>query len=176
MACTILRPATVCGQAPRQRLDLLLNRMAAEAVTNRAIVVRTPTAMRPVVVMPDLVRAILHVLDAPEPAIRSEIFNLASETRPVLDWANLVRSLVHPQTKVSITEEARDGRSYNVSIEKLNATGFRLATSVCDAIDDLARALAAGDFPDSLANPAFHNLVAQRAHDFTKVQPIEQLV
>jgi nucleoside-diphosphate-sugar epimerase len=174
-ACTILRPATACGRAPRQRLDLLLNRMAAEAAIEGRIVARRPAAVRPAVTIYDLIGAILHVLDAAEPIVRLQTFNVVSETRTVLGWARSVQTLFDRPIDIRIADEAVDRRSYNVSADKIIATGFHPRVTVRQALAELAVALRSGNFPDALTSPVFHNLPAQRIHDFRELRPIGQL-
>src|SRR6266403_879612 len=57
MCITSLRAATACGSSPRQRFDLLVNRMVAGAFVDGEIIVEDDSAVRPAVHVEDLADA-----------------------------------------------------------------------------------------------------------------------
>ena len=71
--CTILRPATVCGYAPRQRLDVVVNILANHAYHKKKIKIMGGSQMRPNIHIDDMVDAYLHVLEQPEEKVQGEI-------------------------------------------------------------------------------------------------------
>ena len=74
---TIIRPATVCGYAPRQRLDLVVNILTNLAYNKREIKVFGGKQLRPNIHISDMVNAYLMVLEAPKNLISGEIFNVS---------------------------------------------------------------------------------------------------
>jgi len=84
----ILRPATLCGRAPRQRFDLLVNRMVAEALCRGFIAVPPGDRHRPVLAIDTLAELIVHLLFLPaESGVR--VYNAAFENRTVAEWAEV---------------------------------------------------------------------------------------
>ena len=59
----IFRPATVCGYAPRQRLDLSVNILTNHAFNNRKILVFGGEQLRPNIHIKDMVNAYLLFLN-----------------------------------------------------------------------------------------------------------------
>src|SRR6202022_1542206 len=68
------RPATVCGYAPRQRLDLSVNILTNHAVNKNKITVFGGSQLRPNLHIQDYVDAVEVFLTAPNHKIRNEIF------------------------------------------------------------------------------------------------------
>jgi nucleoside-diphosphate-sugar epimerase len=68
------RPATVCGYAPRQRLDLSVNILTNHAVTNNKITVFGGAQLRPNLHVQDYCDAVELFLTAPDEKIANEIF------------------------------------------------------------------------------------------------------
>ncbi len=64
MERVIIRPATVCGYAPRLRLDLVVNILTINALVKRTIRVFGGSQLRPNIVIRDMVRAYQTLLDA----------------------------------------------------------------------------------------------------------------
>ena len=60
-----LRPATVCGYAPRLRLDLTVNILTSHAVNNGRITVFGGEQLRPNLHVDDMTDLYLLLLDAP---------------------------------------------------------------------------------------------------------------
>jgi hypothetical protein len=55
--CTVnIRPATICGYSPRQRLDVIVNILTNHAVINRRIKVLGGDQLRPNIHIDDMVR------------------------------------------------------------------------------------------------------------------------
>jgi nucleoside-diphosphate-sugar epimerase len=69
------RPATVCGYAPRQRLDLSVNILTNHAVTNRKILVFGGSQLRPNLHVQDYCDLCQLLLEADDAKIADEIFN-----------------------------------------------------------------------------------------------------
>ena len=63
--CVIIRPATVCGYAPRKRLDLSVNILTNHAVNNGKITVFGGAQMRPNLHVEDMGDLYLMLLSSP---------------------------------------------------------------------------------------------------------------
>ena len=130
----IIRPATVCGLSPRMRLDVSVNLLTMQALTNSEITVFGGNQVRPNIHIDDITDVYLHLLNNPQ---HSGIFNAGFENLSILEIANLVAS--HIPTKIKVTE-SNDPRSYRVNSDKLLNTGFKPKKSVEDAIIEIAKA------------------------------------
>ena len=72
----VVRPATVCGYSPRQRLDLVVNILTNLAYHKKKISVFGGDQLRPNIHIEDMCRAYLKILEAPKKLINGEIFNV----------------------------------------------------------------------------------------------------
>ena len=86
----IIRPATVCGYSPRQRLDLVVNILTNLAYHKRFISVFGGQQLRPNIHIEDMVRAYETLIEAPKSKVSGEIFNVGYENYSVLELANTV--------------------------------------------------------------------------------------
>ena len=84
MAVQIIRPATVCGHSPRMRLDLSVNMLTMQALSNRKITVFGGKQVRPNIHIDDITDVYLFMLDHPEHA---GVFNAGFENISILDIA-----------------------------------------------------------------------------------------
>lgn len=158
----ILRPATVCGYSPRQRLDLVVNIFTSQAVNQRKITVFGGEQMRPNIHIEDLAELYVKCLQWPEESIDGKIFNAGCDNRRLRDIAEAVRGIVGKDIPV-ILEPADDRRSYRISSEKISRElGFTPRRSVEDAIRDLAAAFEAGRIPDAVTDPRYWNIKTLR--------------
>src|SRR5712671_1262054 len=89
-----LRPATVCGYSPRQRLDLVVNILTNHAVNNRKIKVFGGTQLRPNLHIEDMTDLYLQCLAAPDEQIDGRIWNAGYENHTVRQLADTVREVV----------------------------------------------------------------------------------
>ena len=157
-ATLVLRPATVCGYSPRQRLDLTVNILTNHAVNKGIITVFGGTQKRPNIHIKDMVRAYLHVLGAEEQSISGKVFNVGYENYEVKEIAGMVRSVIgrHVEVRFSPTD---DLRSYHISSEKIaKELGFKPMHTVEEAIRDLADAFADGRIPNPLEDIRYYNI------------------
>jgi nucleoside-diphosphate-sugar epimerase len=127
-----IRPATVCGYSPRMRLDVSVNMLTMQALTNGKMTVFGGNQTRPNIHIRDMVNVYRHFLAMPE--ITSGCYNAGFENISILDIAQKVAGKVSSEIVVS---ESNDPRSYRQNSDKLLATGFVQHFSVADAIDDL---------------------------------------
>lgn len=159
-----IRPATLCGYAPRQRLDLSVNILTTHGFHNGTIKVFGGEQMRPNLHIKDMVRAYLLLLEAEDEKVQGEVFNCGYENLSIMEIAGLVQSVIPrlfpdrdpPEIKVS---ESDDLRSYHVNSEKFTRVlGFRPENSVEDAIVDLCGAFVAGLIPNPFDDDGYYNV------------------
>ncbi|MDX2283732.1 MAG: SDR family oxidoreductase [Bacteroidia bacterium] len=153
-----LRPATVCGYSPRQRLDLVVNILTNLAIHKGEITVFGGVQKRPNIHIEDMTDLYCLMLELPAEQISGKIYNAGYENHPVAELAEIVRQVVGPQVNI-ITSPTDDLRSYHVSSEKIRRElGFAPAHSIEDAVSDLKRAFDAGLLPNSLSDPKYFNV------------------
>ena len=128
----IVRPATVCGYSPRMRLDVSVNLLTMQALTNSLITVHGGEQMRPNIHIDDITDLYLFLLDHPE---HTGVYNAGFENISIIDLARKVAEHVEARIEVAPTI---DPRSYRLNSDRLLAAGFRPKWSVEDAIKELA--------------------------------------
>lgn len=157
-----LRPSTVCGYGPRQRLDVVVNILTNNAVNNGKIRVFGGSQLRPNIHIKDMARAYLHCLQMEDKAIDGKIFNVGYENHTVMQLAETVRNVVDKKLPIDV-EPTNDNRSYHVSSKKIRRElGFEAKFTIEDAVRDLVAAFRAGKLPDSLTNPRYFNIAKMR--------------
>ena len=153
-----LRPATVCGYAPRQRLDVIVNILTNHAINNKAIRVLGGAQKRPNIHVLDMVDAYLAMLNQPDKVIDQAIYNVGDENFTVNQLADIVKKEVGGDIAVNV-EPTNDNRSYHISSDKiLREIGWKPTHSIAEAVRDLSSALRAGRLPDSMNNPMYYNI------------------
>jgi len=154
----IIRPATVCGYAPRLRLDLTVNILTNLAITNRRITVFGGDQLRPNLHVEDMTDLYLMLLAAPDSAVDGKIWNAGYHNLKVMQIAEMVRSKIGDSVEIVVTP-TDDHRSYHVSSAKIqNELGFTARHTVEDAIEGLRTAFAAGKVPNSLTDDRYFNI------------------
>jgi nucleoside-diphosphate-sugar epimerase len=160
--CTVLRPATVCGYAPRQRLDVVVNILANHAYHRKKIKIMGGSQMRPNVHIDDMVDAYLHVLAQPEEKVQKEIFNVGYHNHTVREIAEIVAAVVGGcEMEVLPTD---DNRSYHVCSEKIaQKLSFAPRRTLQEAVQGLIEAFQAGKLPNSLSDKRYFNIQTMKA-------------
>lgn len=162
--CVTIRPATVCGYAPRLRLDLTVNILTTHAVNKGVITVFGGNQLRPNIHIDDMVEAYLLLLRAPAEKIDGKIFNAGYENRTVMDIAQMVRGIVGGDKVEIKVEPTNDNRSYHVSSEKIKRElGFTATHTIEDAIRDLYAAFKAGKIPNPFDDDRYVNIKRMKA-------------
>ncbi|MBC8182544.1 SDR family oxidoreductase, partial [candidate division KSB1 bacterium] len=153
-----IRPATVCGYSPRQRLDVVVNILTNLAYHKREISVFGGDQLRPNIHIADMVKAYLVLLNAPKEKIAGKIFNAGYENQPVRQLAETVKSVIGEDVKL-VTIPSDDNRSYHISSEKIKQElGFEATHTIRQAVEDLCSAFDQGLLPDSLENEMYFNI------------------
>lgn len=142
----ISRAATIFGWSPRMRFDLAINLMTATAVRRGVVnVLGGGRQWRPFIHVRDVARLFADFLEAPAEKVSGEIFNVGSDDVN-LQIQNLAEIVVEaiPGTRLSVTQDDEDPRSYHVQFKKLrDRMGFKSQYSVLDGIAEVRQALEA---------------------------------
>ena len=153
-----VRPATVCGYSPRQRLDVVVNILTNLAYHKREISVFGGSQLRPNIHISDMVEAYRVILEADDQSINGEVFNAGYENHPVQEIAETVRDVVGEDVQL-ITTPTDDNRSYHISSDKIkHQLGFLPTHTIRDAVKDLAAAFKEGLLPNSLDDERYFNI------------------
>jgi nucleoside-diphosphate-sugar epimerase len=131
MSTQIIRPATVCGYSPRMRLDVSVNMLTMQALSNGKITVFGGKQVRPNIHIDDITDVYIHLLDHPDVC---GIYNAGFENISILDIAKLVAKQIPVEIEVT---ESNDPRSYRVNSDKLLATGFKPKKTVENAVQEI---------------------------------------
>jgi nucleoside-diphosphate-sugar epimerase len=160
----VFRPATVCGYAPRQRLDLSVNILANHAVNAGKITVFGGSQLRPNLHIQDYCDAVELFLTAPGDKIQNEIFNIGYQNLSLMEIAQLVRQVVseefpdRAETEI-VTTPTDDIRSYHINSDKIfRVLGYRPKRTIADAVRELCAAFKAGKLPRSMDDNRYFNV------------------
>ena len=157
-ATTILRPATVCGFSPRQRLDVVVNILSNLAYHKREISVFGGSQLRPNIHIFDMAKAYITILEAPTKLVSGEVFNIGAENHTVDELAEFVVLSMGEDVSIKRTK-TDDNRSYHVSSNKIrDIISFKPQKTVADAINDLKVAFERKILEDPLNNPLYFNI------------------
>ena len=153
-----IRPATVCGYSPRQRLDVVVNILTNLAYHKREISVFGGDQLRPNIHIADMVEVYMVLLNVPNEKIAGKIFNAGYENQPVRELAEIVKSVVGEDVKL-INTPTDDNRSYHISSQKIkDELGFKTTHTIRNAVEDLCTAFDKGLLPNSLDNEMYFNI------------------
>ena len=153
-----IRPATVCGYAPRLRLDLSVNILTNHAINAGRIKVFGGSQKRPNIHVDDMVDLYLRSLQWDDAAIDGKVYNAGYENHTIMQIAEMVRDAVGKGTAIEVTP-TDDLRSYHISSEKISRElGFRPSHTITDAVLGLKAAFDRGAVPDSMSDPRWFNI------------------
>lgn len=139
---TYLRLATAYGLSPRLRFDVVLNNLVGSAVTSQVVRLQSDgSAWRPIVHVADIASAFLAVLQASEPDVSNQAFNvgLTSHNYTIREIAEVVAQVV-PKSRVEFARDAGpDKRSYRVNFDKIARVlpGFKPSWDVRKGAEEL---------------------------------------
>ncbi|SRR6266542_1506033 len=144
-----IRPATICGFSPRQRFDLTVNKLTADAVRKKLITVHGGQQRRPNVGMTDMINLYAQLIDVPAGKINGRTFNFGFENQKVIEIAEIIKDeLTDLGVKIKVTSTT-DNRDYHISSgEIIKALGYKPVSSIKKEVGNLRRALDDGAFPD----------------------------
>lgn len=159
MERVILRPATVCGYAPRLRLDVVVNILTANALANKKIRIFGGEQLRPNIHVQDMVNAYRAVLDAPGDKVDGEAFNAGYQNLPVESIARLVKETIGDEDVELECVPSDDNRSYHINSDKIcKALDFSAQHTVEDAVRSIVDAYREGRIVNPLHNSRYYNI------------------
>ena len=162
-----VRPATVCGYAPRLRLDLTVNIFTNLAVNRGVVTVFGGDQLRPNIHIDDMSDLYIQLLEAPAASIEGKVWNAGYDNMSVLEIAELVREEVGRQVELTVTP-TDDHRSYHISSELIQKElGFKASRTVRDAVADLKSAFDRGKVPEPLTDDRYYNIRRMQALKLT---------
>jgi nucleoside-diphosphate-sugar epimerase len=159
-----IRPATLCGYAPRQRLDLSVNILTNHAYNNGKIKVFGGAQKRPNLHIQDMVDVYSMLLKVEDKLIQGETFNASGKNLSIAEIADEVANIVSDfkglNKPIEIeTLPSNDPRSYHVNSDKIKRVlGFSPKRTVNDAVKDLCEAFKAGKLPKSMSDTKYFNV------------------
>jgi nucleoside-diphosphate-sugar epimerase len=144
VAPLIFRFATLYGISPRTRFD----QFVLEAFTKRELIIYQRGFSRSFVHVRDVVRGILMGLEAPEAAMRGQVYNLGTDDGNYTkeELVTLIQKYL-PDTMVTHKDLSFGGdmRDITVSFEKIQRQlGFKTKLTVEDGIRELLQVLRSG--------------------------------
>lgn len=153
-----VRPATVCGYSPRQRLDVVVNILTNLGYNKGEISVFGGDQLRPNIHIGDMVGVYLLLLAAPADQIDGKVFNAGYENHTVMQLARMVQAQVGANVRL-VVKPTNDPRSYHVSSRKIQRElGFTPHHAIDEAVGDLITAFNQGKLPNSLDDPRYFNI------------------
>ncbi len=162
--CVVIRPATLCGYAPRQRLDLSVNILTNHAINNGKITVFGGSQKRPNLHVQDMCDVYKHLLTLPNEKIAGKIFNAGFQNLSIMEIAQVAKRIVQQEFPEKgdipiVTTPTDDIRSYHVNSDKIQRElGFKPRFTVEDAVRDLCKAFKAGKLPNSMQDTFYFNV------------------
>ena len=158
-----IRPATICGYSPRQRFDLTVNKLTADAVRTGLITVHGGQQRRPNVTMTDMVRFYAELLEYPSDLICGKTFNFGFENLKVIEIAETIKEELSDLPVEIKIAPVQDQRDYHISsVRVMKELGFTPQKSIRDEIREIRRALESkAEFHD-IEDPKYYNMRSMR--------------
>ena len=139
-ACITVRPATVCGFSPRQRLDVIVNILTNLAYHKREISIFGGDQLRPNIHIIDLCKAYIKLLKSNIELINGHKFNVGGHNYSVNEIANRTKKIIGEDVKL-VRSHSDDNRSYHISSQKIkDKLNFKVKYNIDDAIQELKKA------------------------------------
>lgn len=155
-----IRPATVCGVSPRQRFDLTVNKLTADALSKGVITVHGGEQRRPNVGMTDMINLYADLLKIDGEKLNGKTFNFGFENHKVIEIAKLIQQeLSDVGVRIEVTATF-DNRDYHISSQKiLKELSYQTVSSIGHEVALLRAAMDAGEYADIDA-PKYYNMQA----------------
>ena len=113
-----VRSATMCGPAPRMRLDTIVNIFSKQAYYDKKITVWGGGQWRSNIHVEDIADLYIHLLNVPADKINGEVFNATRANHTAWDIALLV-SRVFGGITIEVDASKSDDRHYRMDASKL---------------------------------------------------------
>jgi nucleoside-diphosphate-sugar epimerase len=146
----VLRFGTFYGRSPRERFDLVVNLLAAKAVTDGEITILGGRQWRPFLHVADGAEAILRCLEAPAAVVTHQVFNVGSDEQnhTLGEVADMISEVV-PAVRVHFEDANANEANYRVSFARFrSALGFTPRYTLADGIAEIKAAVECGIVAD----------------------------
>jgi len=155
---SVIRPATVCGYSPRQRLDLVVNILTNFAYHKKKIKIFGGTQLRPNIHINDMVDSYICLLKSDVKKISNEVFNVGFENHSVDTLAKLVKNNIKENVEIEYSK-SDDNRSYHINSTKISdKLGFVPKKNINEAIKDLIDAFKKKSLTNTFENEDYFNI------------------
>lgn len=153
-----IRPATICGYSPRQRFDLTVNKLTADALTKGVITVHGGQQRRPNVGISDMIHLYASLLAFPAELINGRTYNFGFENLKVIEIAELIqKEFADKKVRIDIVG-TNDNRDYHISSQKLlRELGYKPVSSIRNEVRTLREKIEAEAF-GSVDDPSYYNM------------------
>ncbi|MBI2442240.1 MAG: NAD-dependent epimerase/dehydratase family protein [Lentisphaerae bacterium] len=159
MTKIIVRPATLCGYAPRMRFDLTVNILTIQALVSGRIRILGGAQFRPNLNILDMVRAYELLLTAPPEKVQGIPFNVGYQNYSVAAIAQMVKQTLADEKIELDCVPSNDTRSYRINSDRIREQlGFAPRHSVEEAVHIIAEAYRQGRLAEPLTNPLYYNI------------------
>lgn len=130
-----VRPATVCGWSPRQRLDLIVNLLTYYGYYNKQITIEGGDRIRPHIHIDDMINVYLRLIKAQSKLINRKVYNAGAEYFSL----NELGELVQKYTGCNISKtKGPDNRSHRLNSSLIEREhGLKFAITVEVAVQDM---------------------------------------
>lgn len=157
----VIRPATVCGYSPRQRLDVIVNIFVNHAFNNKKIKIFGGSQLRPNIHIKDMVQVYLDLLNIDTRSLVDPVYNVGFENHKIQDIAKIVQDCFEKRndTIEIIFEETDDLRSYHIDSSKIKRElNFLPKKNIKDAVEDLIEAFENKKLINSMDDIKYFNI------------------
>ncbi len=147
---TVLRLGTLYGRSQRERFDLVVNLLTAQAVATGEITVFGGSQWRPFVHVRDVADAILRCLRAPCSVVGGNVFNVGGDDQNhmLAEIAEIIRAVV-PGVQVHVAPATAQEADYRVCFARIRSViGFAPRRTVADGVAEIAALISHGAVPD----------------------------
>jgi nucleoside-diphosphate-sugar epimerase len=166
VTCTI-RPSTVCGYAPRQRLDVVVNILTNHAVNNGRIKVFGGSQKRPNIHIEDMSDLYCFLLEQSGERIDGKVYNAGYENYTLIELAEIVKRVIGKDLFIDV-EQTDDLRSYHVSSQKMKIElGFEPSHNIESAVRGLLEAFEDGRLPNPMDDSKYFNIKKMQEIELT---------
>ena len=155
----ILRFGTIYGLSGRTRFDLVVNLLAAKAVTEGKITVFGTDQWRPFLHVDDAARSVLLALEAKPELLTPTIFNVGSDEQNYTlgEVGRIVKEMV-PSAELICNDVNVDRRNYRVNCDRIRKhLGFKPKWKLRDGIQQVLDSLESGRVRD-YKEPRYSNI------------------
>ena len=160
----VFRPATVCGYAPRLRLDLSVNILTNHAITNNKITVFGGYQLRTNLHVQYYCESVILLMNSPANKIKNQIFNIGYQNLSIREIANVVKKIVQESYKekpeiLIETTSSDDNRSYHINSDRIKEVlDYTPKLTIEDAVRELCHYFKNGSIKDSFEDINYFNV------------------